>query len=205
MNFKIDGEFKELMELHVSQGCDNYDLMCESEWAVIKGDFGNPRKVLDLGCGLGRMSIYINNTLGDDGVKWILADSTSDFAQHKSLRFGWNPPAQYYNNLQWTEQFSINNGLVNFEIFDIAKSDLGMLEDVDLVMSFLSVGFHYPIERYLETLLRITNASCTLIFGVRKGVYKKKMFKKYFSSVSIRPQDGRIYTKEDILILKGRK
>lgn len=205
MEFQINDKYAELMKWHVSQDRrDSYRLMCESEWGVVGDHIKSPKRVLDLGCGLGRMSIYVNWMLKDTSIYWILADSTC--ATSSRPKFGWNPPGErFYSNLEWTKAFAQDNGLSNFEIFDLVEQDLGSLKDVDLVMSFLSVGFHYPIDGYIETLLGITTEDCVMIFGVRQGRDEHKKIAKYFNKSRLLKQGGTINTREDILVLYGGK
>ena len=48
-----------------------YDKVCNSEYNVIKElDIRKPRTVLDLGCGLGRMSVFLNRKWNDKKIKF---------------------------------------------------------------------------------------------------------------------------------------
>ncbi len=202
MNLKTPKKFDSFRHMHVSQSrkdAANYTVMCESEWAVIQEYIGSPSRVLELGCGLGRMSVYINQMIGGR-THYILADSNG---RPKGIKFGWDPPRAFYNDLGATAEFCELNGLENFEIFDLAHRDIIELLPVDMVMSFLAVGFHFPIEDYIDKLIQITKTGGTMIFGIRKGAYTDQAFAKYFEKVVLIPQDQRIVTKEDMLILKG--
>ena len=203
MNFILPQEYDQYRYLHVSQSVvdpEQYKIMCESEWNVIKNHIKNPQKVLELGCGLGRMSIFINSMLKNN-AHYILADSNGSWS---GIKFGWNPVKKYYNDLNATSNFAVLNGLQNFSIFDLETNHLSDLSEIDLVISFLAVGFHFPIENYLEKLLDITTKNVTMIFGVRVGQYKIKDFNRYFNNILLLKQDGRINTKEDLLILMGK-
>jgi len=205
LNITFEG-FRDYMAVHVSQTLKNIDIyqtVCESEWDVIKDYIGNPKTILELGCGLGRMSVYINGMLDDDSIKYILADSNG--SPHGKIKFGWNPPKQrYYNNLEMTRKFCDMNGLNNYEIVNLKQIKSQVLS-VDFVMSFLSVGFHYPIESYMDWLLKILNEGGNMIFGVRKNKYSDHKFEKYFNKCIIIAQDGSVEDKEDILILIDKK
>ena len=152
MKLNVDfKEFYDYMAVHVSQTVKNldiYQIVCESEWDVIKDYIGKPKTILELGCGLGRMSAYINGMIGDDSIKYILVDSNG--SPYGKIKFGWNPPKQrFYNNLELTRKFCDMNNLYNCEIVDL-KNIKSQILSVDLIISFLSVGFHYPIESYID-------------------------------------------------------
>jgi len=200
---QIPKEYQDYVMLHVTQcrskGFDFYTKMCESEFETFKEHIKRPKVVLDLGCGLGRMSIYMNWILNDSDTHYILCDSTNKDVV--SISYGWKPQYSFYSNLEKAEQLCKLNGLVNFEVIDIKS--LSKLKNIDLVMSFLSVGFHYPIEDYIDTLMDITTQDCEMIFGVRKGKYNENSFSSKFKTRMILKQNLlKEETKEDIMILQ---
>ena len=155
MKFKIDDEFKYFASKQITQinvDPDFYTKMSISEYNAISKHIENPKKILELGCGLGRMSIFLNSMLKNN-AHYILAD-VSELSQN--IKYGWDPKESYYNDLDLTSLFAKKHGLENFETFNLLSQNLNKFENIDLVMSFLSVGFHYPISEYLDTLLNIT-------------------------------------------------
>ena len=202
MKFKIDDEFKYFASKQITQinvDPDFYTKMSISEYNAISKHIENPKKILELGCGLGRMSIFLNSMLKNN-AHYILAD-VSELSQN--IKYGWDPKESYYNDLDLTSLFAKKHDLENFETFNLLSQNLNKFENIDLVMSFLSVGFHYPISEYLDTLLNITSNDATMIFGVRKGAVNLKDFKKYFNKIII--EKNTVDSKEELLILKGKK
>ena len=201
--FNIKKNFSYLAKKQITQlrvDPDFYLKMSKSEYKAIRAYIERPNKILELGCGLGRMSIFLNHKLTGYNPHFILADVSKESSNTK---YGWNPKGSYYNDLELTADFAKQHGLDNFVTFDLLSDDLSSLKDVDLVMSFLSVGFHYPIDQYLKTLLDITSNNCTMIFGVRKGKYNTSDYLKYFKNIYI--EKNSVRSKEDILILKNKK
>lgn len=205
--FDIDEKYIEIISLQMArfEARPNVYLgLSKVEYRLFKNFIENPKNILDLGCGLGRMSIYLNTRLRNPSAHFILAD-----ASHVSeeILYGFNKGESYYNDLDLTASFARENGLTNFETFDIRVKDLKALSNIDLVMSFLAVGFHSKIEDYMDDLLQITTSDCTMVFGVRKGKYSKTSFKEHFNEVFLvknRFVAGGRKIKEDILILKGK-
>lgn len=208
MKFDIPDEFKQIINLQVSQtitSISSYTEISESEFKIFGKYLNNPKRILELGCGLGRMSIYLNHKLNDHNAFFILADST---VEENKPRYGWNHGQDFYNDLNLTSKFCRHHGMDNFETFDILNNDLSSLKDIDLVMSFLAVGFHNKIEDVITTLMKIANSNCMMIFGVRRGRYTPNDFKEYFKNVIIIENTDLISgkrTKEDILIMTEKK
>lgn len=205
--FNITEEYVSLVDLHVTQTKkegDAYLNMTESEYELFKDFVKSPLNILDLGCGLGRMSIYLHAKLQNPSTCYTLAD-TSYYST--DIKTGWNPKDSYYNDLSLTEKFARNHGLTNFKTFDIRHSKLTTLENIDLVMSFLSVGFHNKIESYMDDLLKITTKNCVMIFGVRRNRYSEDSFKEQFKETFLFENKFIVAgkrTKEDVLVLRGR-
>lgn len=117
-----------------------------------------------------------------------------------SKMYGWNPGDNWYNDLNLTKEFCELNGLKNFTIIDLKNEDLSKLKNIDLVYSFMAVGFHYPIEDYLTILKQIMNKDGLMIFGVRKGIYEDNPILSKFSFNSF--HDIPCNKKERVLVLK---
>lgn len=202
-NFKIQEKYFKLLNFQITQTKKDlsfYDKISKAEYLAIKNYIDKPEKILELGCGLGRASIFLNSQL-NNSPKFFLADFSEI---SNEVKYGWNPKESKYNNLELTEQFCIENGLNNFEILNLSKDHLDKLSNIDMVISMLSVGFHYPIEEYINQLLKISSKNVTMIFGVRKGIYNQDSFKNLFLETKIL-QISNIDIKEDILILKHIK
>jgi len=201
MTFLFSEECVRYANAQVTQSADDlsyFEKLSNSEYNAIKNCIDNPRRILDLGCGLGRMSVFLNSKLKNK-AKYFLADSSQEV---EKVKYGWNPKPAFYNDLSLTKTFCEMNNLSNFQIIDLKYGNLLDLKDIDLVMSFMSVGFHYPIEDYLEDLLKITSSDCIMIFGIRENKYTEDEFKTFFNSVEI--QNNEIGVKEKLLILKEK-
>jgi hypothetical protein len=173
------------------------------------------KSVLEVGCGLGRGSIFLNHMLRDDTIKYTLADrsgyttNTGDF----------NPPEdEFYNDLVLTKDFCELNGIKNVKTFDTELDDWTTLPKADLIFSLCSFGMHVSIERYIDRLIATANDKCTMIFGTRNanggpggvgsgqgGNYGPDSFKDRFEEVIYQPGviAYPVLPIEDWLILKN--
>ncbi len=203
---KLDKKHLEVAKLQVSQlgeDLDAYNKLSESEYSSFKDYIRKPQKILELGCGLGRMSVYLNKQL-DYEPEFILADFDEI---SEDIRCGWNPGDVRYNKLGSTRKFCIDNNLKRFEIFNLAERDISELGGIDLVISVLAVGFHYPIEQYIDKLLDITIEDVVMIFGMRSWNRLKrfyfKMFKDKFKMIKFM-ENIDVEPKERMMILEGK-
>ena len=163
------------------------------------------RSVLELGSGLGRGSIFLNQLLQDDSVLYTLADRSG----YTSNTGAFNPKQdEFYNDLILTQDFCELNGIKNVRTFDTESGDWSTLPKADFIFSVCSFGMHVSIERYMERILSVAKANCTLIFGVRDKSYGPNSFKDLFEHVIYVPE-WRLssittwFPPEDWLILKN--
>jgi len=200
--YTFNDKFEELIKLQITTTVKDmsfYTALSEDEYSVIDNYLSPyPKKVLELWCGLGRMSICLNKKNPGD-TRYYLADSSKIMPE----KYGWNPGNVWYNDLNLTKEFCDLNGLKNFKIIDLLKEDLSKLKNIDLVCSFMAVGFHYPIENYLTVLKQIMSKDGLMVFGVRKGVYENSEMLSNFYSNSF--HDIPNNSKERILVLKWEK
>lgn len=124
-----------------------------------------PEYVLDLGCGIGRASVYFFKKYGWNNTTFYLADGNTCDKRYKGIR---KNGEEYYNTEAATIAFCEANGLnryiyINFE--SPTNHFLNILCDV--AYSFLAIGFHWPLHFYLISLFYHVKPGGYLIFGIR--------------------------------------
>jgi len=128
----------------------------------------NPKKIVDLGCGTGRFSCFVNMNLKDkiSNIKFYLADFNRcdevltrfdgpvkpTSVEVFSGRQGYvdNAEPLPYNEFKITNLFCSYYGLTNYENIDLDTNEINKLENIDLLYSMSSVGFHWSIESAVE-------------------------------------------------------
>ncbi|XWV26184.1 hypothetical protein QJ857_gp0894 [Tupanvirus soda lake] len=122
-----------------------------------------PKTVLDIGCGLGIYDLALHDFYKSN-IKFHLLDKTTTSNEEKKVYYGHREVAAFYNNLEYTKEFLSLNGINEENIncitvendIDITKNYLKEnLTNIDLVISIISWGFHYPIKTYLDTVYDI--------------------------------------------------
>lgn len=179
---------------------DVYSSLSAFEHEQLQTYIHHPKKVLDLGCGLGRAAIYLNAVFKDNDVQYVLADSTITYETSQEVYTD-----RPWNNMQLTESFCKLNGLSNFRTFDVKKDDWQELTEIDFITSRCAVGMHFPIEDYMDHLLSVASKKCLMIFGVRDYLYSKTSFKDKFEEVIYLSQPRKHpFPHQDWLVLKNK-
>ena len=125
----------------------------------------SPKVALDLGCGLGRASVYFNKRFGWGSTRFILADGDSGERQLGGIRSG---KADFYNSMAATYDYCGANGLQDFQLFNLEKRPIADLPPtIELAYSFVAVGFHWPLDFYLGPLHPKLAKEALVVFSMR--------------------------------------
>jgi len=124
-----------------------------------------PKNVLEIGAGVGRASVYLFKNYKWTNTQFNLLDGDRGNVSFDGLR---NKDKEFYNSLEISNIFCRSNGLSNVNQFDADNDDwLSNLKNIDLVYSFLAIGFHWPIDFYLDKIYDILVSEALVIFGIR--------------------------------------
>lgn len=198
-----DAHFVYMMEQiwEAKSNADVYNDLSVYEFEQFEQHIGHPKTVLEVGCGMGRGSIFLNHLLKDDTVQYTLADRTG----YTKNTGAYNPHEdEFYNDLSLTESFCKLNGIKNVSTFNTEESDWDSLQPADLIFSLCSFGMHVSIARYIDRLISVAKPQSTMIFGTRNPVYGPTSFKDRFEEVIFLPSPKVTkFPVEDWLILKN--
>jgi len=102
-----------------------------------------PRRLADLGCGQAFIDLFIFRRFGCELV-------LIDIEQTESLHFGFKPQGAGYADLANARAFLVANGVPERAITTLnpRHQPLADLAPVDLAISLISCGFHYPVATY---------------------------------------------------------
>ena len=124
-----------------------------------------PKKVLDIGPGMGRSVVFFKKKMQWEQVPFHLYDSSG-----KSTRYTKAGPRftdSFCGNLEALQRVLDYNGIEQAKIFDAATMDaqLGQMPGpYDFIYSFFAVGFHWSLEHFLPDLLNLMHDRSIGIF-----------------------------------------
>jgi SAM-dependent methyltransferase len=151
-------------------------------------------KFLDIGCGLGTINVILSEMYPNS--KFYLQDK-SDYIDNKRKYNGFNEKYYYYNNIELLKEFLDNNNVKNYELID--GEDIYNIpsdEKFDFITSFLSCGWHYTLNTYIDFIKQHLKPNGVLIIDVRDNTDETMLY-QHFHNVD------RIYNKNEARSDKG--
>jgi hypothetical protein len=106
----------------------------------------------------------------------------------ESIAYGYRERADYYNSLEITRAFLVLNGVPETSLVTLeARDDAGLHvpEPVDLIVSLISWGFHYPVATYLDRSHELLRDGGRLIIDVRKGTGGVEQIKQKYGNAEV--------------------
>lgn len=122
-----------------------------------------PKRLADIGCGYAMFDLFAAQDIGCD---LLLIDLESNQQRH----FGFADEGSAYSSLKVARQLLVDNGVEERRITTLnpRSQEPETAEPVDLAVSFLSCGFHYPVDLYLPFLEKAVAPQGAAIFDLRK-------------------------------------
>jgi SAM-dependent methyltransferase len=111
-------------------------------WAFVRRA---PASIADIGCGYAMADLFAYR---DFGARLMLIDIEAGEERH----FGFAETGAAYTSLDRAQAFLLANGVParQIEAVNPQKQDLAAQAPVDLALSMLSCGFHYPSATYAD-------------------------------------------------------
>ena len=139
----------------------------------------NDKNFLSIGGGIGGLELIINQKFMKNKYYFIERNYVS-----KKVKYGWGGMIndEGYNNLDLQKKFLMMNQMHEdqIEIYDYDKKNLPE-KKFDVIISLLSLDYHYDFNIYAEYLKKVSNINTKIIFDTIRAEY----FKKIFNNVEI--------------------
>ena len=135
----------------------------------------NDKNLLSIGGGMGGLELIINQRFKDNNYYFIERDYVS-----KKVKYGWGGMVndEAYNDLNLQKTFLKMNGMNEnqINIFDFDKDNLPQIK-FDIIISLLSLDYHYDFNLYFEYLKKVSKPNTKIIFDTINTEPFKKIFK----------------------------
>jgi SAM-dependent methyltransferase len=168
--FILTEEMQKYIKLQRTNLRDNiesrYYKNVEDDYVGIISHLNNYTSVLDIGCGIGGIDYFLGHR--NPSAEIYLMDTTGTDAK---IYYGYQKRGCFYNSLELAKDFLRDNEVENKITVINVEGKYELPETVDLVISLISWGFHYPIETYLGQVDKILTKDGIIICDIRKGAY----------------------------------
>lgn len=136
----------------------------QEDYDTIKNHLPDVFNCLDIGCGIAGIDLmlYRNNDYDLNLLDYSKTDN--------DIYYGYKEKGCVYNSLELAEQFLVMNGVDKNDInlHDAGKDGISSrLRKVDVVISLISCGFHYPAMTYMRDIILLNPK--IIILDIRKG------------------------------------
>ncbi len=143
-------------------------------------------RILDIGCGVGGIdALLFEHYKRDPSLDFFLLDK-SDMS--RKVFYGFKDKGAFYNSLDVAQRLLADNGIGRKKIHPRevgADGQVEMPDDLDLVVSLISWGYHYPLSTYLQRVHGSLRAGGHLILDLRRGVEEPEQLEPLFSKVDV--------------------
>ena len=156
-------------------GKEYYQTMLKEFLSIEKFIDQNDKSFLSIGSGVGGLEILINKYFKNNDYYFIERNFVS-----KKIRYGWGGMinSESYNNLNLQRNFLVTNEMSESQIniYDYDKDTLPE-KKFDVIISLLSLDYHYDFNLYSEYLKKVSKNDTKIIFDTIRADYFKKIFK----------------------------
>lgn len=138
--------------------------------------------ILDIGCGVGGIDVLLHRHYGTPRLYLVDRTQTAD-----KVYYGFTERGAFYNSFDATRRLLVRNRVPEADLHFRAVGEgfqLDVPEAVDLVISLISWGFHYPVSVYADEVRALLRPGGRVILDVRKGTGGKAQLEARFPRVT---------------------
>lgn len=164
---------------------DRYTQSMFNEYMSIRMHLpGSCRAVLDIGCGMAGSDPFLARHYPEP-VSFLLLDKT---VTDRVIFYEYRPHASFYNSLSVAQKLLVLNGIQEERIKLLEADDhftICVDQKIDLVISLLAWGYHFPVDTYLDQVYSVMSPTGTLIMDLSQKAEGINCLKKRFASVEV--------------------
>ena len=123
-----------------------------------------PARIADIGCGYALADLFLHQRWGSEIV-------LIDIEESESRHFGFAEEGAGYASLERARAFLVANGVPTeaITVINPRHEDVSKVAPVDLAISLISCGFHYPAITYEDFFRHNVKPDGAIVLDIRKG------------------------------------
>lgn len=170
-----------------------YGWDCRSDYeAIVSALPASCTALLDIGCGLAGIDLFLYRHYSASPHLYLLDHDRND----APVWYGYTDAPAAYSSMNVTRSLLEVNGVPPdaIKMLWAANDYYGLLIDgqVDLVVSFLAWGYHFPIATYLDQVCKVLAPGGRVIVDVREGTGGLDALRARFDCEVLRTDGKRI-------------
>ena len=141
--------------------------------------------VLDVGCGVAGIDALIQRHYASRDLRFYLLDKSQ---VEQNVFYLFKSQGAFYNSLDVARKLLVDNGIAPECVRLVEaneRNEINIDSPVDLVLSLISWGFHYPVATYLDRVRALLSDDGVLILDVRRGTGGLEELRRAFRQVEI--------------------
>jgi len=133
-----------------------------------------PKRILDIGCGYAHISEMFQKKYGTE--LYLLDGDFSENSQQatRAAKYGATENFMFYVSTDDLKKEWDRKGMT-YTFIDANNIDISNDVEFDLVYSWISCGFHYPVSTYKKLIQKHTTAHSTIIMDFRRKSLNEQM------------------------------
>jgi SAM-dependent methyltransferase len=125
------------------------------------------KSILDIGCGIAALDIFLDKLVSPEKI--FLLDKTHT---EQKVWYMFEEKGAFYNSLDLARETLVLNGVSPSKVELVTAPNDGLIpldaDSIDVIISTISWGFHYPIKFYIESVHKLLRSDGILIVDIRK-------------------------------------
>lgn len=129
-----------------------------------------PTTLLDIGCGMAWESRFFYNQYKTE--IWLIdGDNKSNNSNAIDRNFHSDPKKfGFYHELDYLREQINSTGFTNYTLINSNEISIPKDKKFDVITSWLSCGFHYPVSTYKDLILDHSHKNTRIIMDIRVGL-----------------------------------
>lgn len=150
----------------------------------------NPVRILDIGCGLASESELFQKKYNCE-LYLLDGDFETTTSRSRKVNYGDTNSMAFYSKIEDLKS-SWNSRNMQYTFIDANNVNIDEAIKFDLIYSFESCGFHYPLSTYVDLIKKHSYEKTVTVFDIRKKTWTEQ--ERFFNKIKILSETGKSFT-----------